>query len=108
VILGVSREKDLAGIVTALQPVTDNAVATASRHPRSMPAAEVLETLEARGIPAGMRLDPAEALEAALADAMPGDVVVAAGSLFVAAAVREAWLARSGLPLPERDGPPHG
>jgi dihydrofolate synthase/folylpolyglutamate synthase len=107
-ILGLSRDKDLAGIVDGLQPITDRAVATSSRHPRAMPAAEVLEALEARAIPASMRLDPAEALEAALADAMPGDVVVAAGSLFVAAAVREAWLARSGLPLPERDGPPHG
>jgi dihydrofolate synthase/folylpolyglutamate synthase len=107
-VLGVSRDKDLDGILDQLLPRVDQVVATASRHPRSMPAAEVLARLEAREVRASIRGDPAEALEAALADSLPGDLVVAAGSLFVAAAVREAWLARSGLPLPERDGPPHG
>jgi dihydrofolate synthase/folylpolyglutamate synthase len=107
-LLGVSRDKDLAGILRPLVPMAATVTAVASRHPRALAAAAVAEAAEPFGVPVSVGGDPAAALRLTLDRSLPGDLIVAAGSLFVAAAVREAWLERSGLPLPERDGPPHG
>jgi hypothetical protein len=38
-----------------------------------------------------------------LAEAAPEDLILATGSLFLVADVREAWLQINGLPLPPRD-----
>ncbi|MFQ5460731.1 MAG: glutamate ligase domain-containing protein [Anaerolineae bacterium] len=105
-LVGVSRGKDASGIMTALAPMAEEVVVTASRHPKALPAPD----LAAVALPPGTHPHVAdtveEALEAALGLAGPADLVVATGSLFVAAAVRELWLAKLGIPMPPRDGPP--
>lgn len=105
-ILGLSRGKDAAGIVAPLVPGAAHVIATRSSHPRALPADEVARAAQPR---AAARVevvaDPREALDVAMALAEPGDVILGSGSIFVAAAVRESWAARGGMPMPPRD--PH-
>ena len=104
-VVGASYGKDVEGILAALLPAVTTVVATRADHPKAMPASEVAETAGALGYAVRVADSPSQALELALGAAEPSDVVVAAGSIFVAADVREAWLARAGLPLPPRDPP---
>ena len=93
VIAGFSRDKSVAGMVEALAPHTDLAVATRSRHPRSLPPAALAELLRDSGIEDVRRVDDvAGALELAGSQAGSNDLILATGSLFVAAEAREAVL----------------
>ena len=94
-VLGISADKDRAGILKALAPVATRLVLTAAANPRATPPAELaaeLPPLEAEVVVAP---DAAQALAVALGD--PGtDVVCVAGSLFlVGDALR--WLQDRGL-----------
>ena len=66
--------------------------ATASRHPRSMKPSEVASLFTGKVKTASPAPTPAGALKMALESAGAGDLVLATGSLFVAAEVREAVL----------------
>jgi dihydrofolate synthase/folylpolyglutamate synthase len=101
-VFGTSRDKDLARILAALMPAADALVLTHSIHPRSLVN---LVQLQAEATPylrpdtpVACYDDVPEALAAAQALALPGDVVCVTGSLFIVAAAREAL----GLPH-ERD-----
>lgn len=89
-VLGVSADKDRAGILKALAPLATRLYLTASANARATPPAEL-----SAGLPPGdaqvlLTPDPGEALERALGDRAV-DVVCVAGSLFlVADALR--WL----------------
>jgi folylpolyglutamate synthase/dihydropteroate synthase len=80
-------------------------------HPRALAAAALAslasEALAAAGAPPGLAAAPAAdaaaALDRALGLAGPEDLVIVAGSIFAAAALRLAWAERGGLALPERD-----
>ena len=107
-VFGALQDKDLDGMLDALLPAASATVITRSRYPRSIPAAELAARVQARGtIPAGVYDDVPDAVEAALALAGPDDVVLVTGSLFVAAAAREAWARLTGGPLPAMDPPLH-
>jgi len=98
-VLGVSADKDRAGILKALAPLASRLVLTAASHPRATPPGELLAELGAVEAPVTLVEDPPRALDRALAD-RDADVVVVAGSLFlVADALR--WLAARGLLAPE-------
>lgn len=92
-ILGTSRDKDIGAIAAALVPHAAAVVLTRSGHPRAMDldrmAAEV--SLHLRG-PLVVTPDVRSALDAARGLAGPRDLVCVTGSLFVAAAAREALL----------------
>jgi dihydrofolate synthase / folylpolyglutamate synthase len=104
-VLGLSRDKDVDGILAALLPGARCVFAARADHPRAMAADEVADRVVGHGVPATSCRSPGAALDAALATAGPGDVVVAAGSVFLAADVREAWAARGHMPMPPRDPP---
>jgi dihydrofolate synthase/folylpolyglutamate synthase len=91
-VLGVSTDKDLPGIVRELAPGTAWAIATRSRHPRSAEPAAIAQELEAHQL--GRRAAPtvAEALDQALLEAQARDLVLVTGSLFVVAEARERLL----------------
>jgi dihydrofolate synthase / folylpolyglutamate synthase len=99
-VLGVSADKDRAGILKALAPLAGHVVLTAATNPRATPPAELaaaLPPLEAR-----VTLAPTlgEGLAAALAEP-PADVVCVAGSLFLIGDAL-AWLeARGALDPPD-------
>jgi dihydrofolate synthase/folylpolyglutamate synthase len=94
-VLGVSADKDRAGIVKALLPVTDRLVLTAAAHPRATPPAELFAALPSPEVPVMLAEDLPRALERAFGD-RGTEVVVVAGSLFlVADALR--WAMARGL-----------
>ncbi|PDV99144.1 bifunctional folylpolyglutamate synthase/dihydrofolate synthase [Candidatus Viridilinea mediisalina] len=90
-LLGTSRDKDIAAIAAALVPAAAGLVLTRSLHPRAMDldriAAVVSPLLNG---PLVMNPDVATALATAQGMAGPRDLIVVTGSLFVAAAAREA------------------
>ena len=94
-IFGASEDKDIAGMFAELLPRVNQLIATQSVHPRAMDAAQIIELARPYGLPARavLPLEQAvdEALKVAKQDATGQTVVLAAGSLFIAAAVRETW-----------------
>lgn len=90
-LFGVSEDKDVFGMFTELLPRTREVIATQSIHPRAMKAEEIVSLAHRFGRPARVVLPVERALEEALAVAGEDAALVVAGSLFVAAAAREAW-----------------
>jgi dihydrofolate synthase/folylpolyglutamate synthase len=84
-VIGVSVDKDIAGIVSELAPVFDKVVVTHSRHPRVMALPCIVDEFREHGIEAHAEETVSEALSVALAQAGAGDLVCVAGSLFVVA-----------------------
>jgi dihydrofolate synthase/folylpolyglutamate synthase len=91
-IVGAGRTKDLGGMLEALARLPVTVVAAQSRNPLALPARQVQDACAARGIPAELAADAAHALERARALAGDGDLVLATGSLFIVAEVRETML----------------
>jgi dihydrofolate synthase/folylpolyglutamate synthase len=89
VVLGISRDKDLEAIVSALAPVSSQAVVTGTRHPRSAPPDMLADLFRKHGVQAHCTSQTTEAIALALELAGESDLVLATGSLFLAAEVRE-------------------
>jgi dihydrofolate synthase/folylpolyglutamate synthase len=90
-VAGFSKDKNVEGMARALGEKADIIVATASRHPRSMQAVEVAELFPESSKPE-IASTPADALGIAMDIAGKKDLVLATGSLFLAAEVRETAL----------------
>jgi dihydrofolate synthase/folylpolyglutamate synthase len=88
-ILGASSDKDIAGIVGALAPLSSQAIVTRSRHPRALAPNLLLEELEKQGVKGELVESVSSAVERAMEMAGPRDLICATGSLFVAAEARE-------------------
>ncbi len=91
-IFGVNRTKDLGGMVSSLHGLPMSVIATASRHPKAVSADEVARALAQGNIASTVAPDTAAALNLAKQRYRKGDLIVATGSLFVAAEAREALL----------------
>ena len=91
-IAGFSRDKSIKEMVRCIGDHNPLVFATASRHPRSLAAEDVADLFARQGMSAVSCSSPADALRAALEAANDDDLVLATGSLFVAAEVREAVL----------------
>jgi dihydrofolate synthase/folylpolyglutamate synthase len=94
-VVGVSADKDRAGILKALAPLASRIYLAPADHPRATPPRELLGQLPPVDADVALTASSDEALERALGE--PGtDVVCVAGSLFlVADALR--WLGARGL-----------
>ncbi len=88
-IIGVSSDKDLAGIISELIPLFDKVIATHSIHPRAMPTAPVVAEFSRHGVEAQATDDISIALPLALTMAGEKDVICVTGSLFVVAGAIE-------------------
>ena len=88
-IVGVSQDKNLEGIVKELAAMSSQVIATRSRHPRATPTGTLVEAFHAHHIEATQAENVASALSTALEQARADDLVLATGSLFVAAEARE-------------------
>lgn len=95
-VLGVLRDKDVAGIAAGLAAVGARVWATAPGHPRALPAPELARGLAAAGLLADCVPEPGAAVAAACAWAGSDGLCVAAGSLAMAAEVRAGVRARRG------------
>ncbi len=92
-VVGFSRDKSVEGMVEALVPHADLAIATRSRHPRSLVPSSLAKLLRDQGVEHVPQVeDVSGALAAARSEASPRDLILATGSLFVAAEAREAVL----------------
>jgi dihydrofolate synthase/folylpolyglutamate synthase len=90
-LFGASEDKDIRGMLEALLPRVQRVIATQAVHPRAMSAEQIVSLVHEYGCPAQAVVPMGQALLYALEAAREEAVVVAAGSLFVAAAAREAW-----------------
>jgi dihydrofolate synthase/folylpolyglutamate synthase len=93
-IFGASEDKDIRGMFAELLPRVRCVVATQSVHPRAMQANKLVELAQDFNLPAQAFSTVEEALDEALTLAGSDSAVVAAGSIFLAAAVREVWQRR--------------
>ena len=92
-IAGFSRDKKVADMVQHLAKKSARVYATRSRHPRSLAAGRLGQLFRAKGVADVVETDTvSQAVDLALEGAQPGDLLLGAGSLFVAAEVREAVL----------------
>ncbi len=97
-IYGASEDKDVEGMFTELMPRVNHVVATQSVHPRAMEPGKLVALAQQYGRTAEAVVPLEAAVEAALRQAestQPGSVVIATGSLFIAAAVRDTWHKRA-------------
>ena len=92
VIAGFSRDKNVEAMVNSLAPAADLVIATQARHPRALQVGELSEMLHERGARTVSSPTPGDALEQGRSAAGRRGIVLATGSLFLAAEVREAAL----------------
>jgi dihydrofolate synthase/folylpolyglutamate synthase len=93
-IFGASEDKDVEGMFAELLPRVRVVIATQSIHPRAMDADLLVEMAHKHGVAARTVIPVETALEIALKLAGDEAAIVVAGSLFVAAAIRDAWQMR--------------
>ena len=90
-ILGITRGKDIAGILSELLPLATGAVAVRATHPRSLPP----EELQSEANSLGFQLETAQDVQAGMAWAMAragsGDLICVTGSLYVVGDLLNHW-----------------
>ena len=89
IVFGALSDKRHVEILRTLKPVADKVYACSSTHPRSASSLDIVSAATEAGIPAEGYDGPGDALRAALEETGDGGAIVATGSLFVAAEVRE-------------------
>jgi dihydrofolate synthase/folylpolyglutamate synthase len=102
-IMGASPDHATADMLNALLYGVQRAIVTQSHHPRSATPRQLQAHAEHLGFQPEVCQSVPEALNLALAEAGPQDLICCTGSLFVAAEAREAWFARQGLASPPSD-----
>jgi dihydrofolate synthase/folylpolyglutamate synthase len=83
IVLGVSADKDLAGVIGPLRDRVVSAIATQSSHPRAMPAAELRAKLARIGTESEAVADAKVAIEGAIDMVRTDEVVLVCGSVFL-------------------------
>jgi dihydrofolate synthase / folylpolyglutamate synthase len=90
-LFGASEDKDIKGMYAELMPRVRELITTQSVHPRALDAEELADQAVEYGKPIQAVVPVESALSRALEAAGKDAIVLVAGSLFIAAAVREAW-----------------
>jgi dihydrofolate synthase/folylpolyglutamate synthase len=90
VVLGVARDKDLAGMISVLARLDANVVATASHNPRAVEPAEIVRLATEAGLQASATEATSDAIAIAREEAGADGMVCITGSLYVVAEAREA------------------
>lgn len=88
-VLGTSSDKNTRGIAAELATVVSGAAATAARHPRATAPSSVADALWEASVPVRPIPEVSAAVDWALKEAQPEDMVLVTGSLFVVAEARE-------------------
>jgi len=94
-VFGASEDKDIKGMLAELGPCARKIVATKSTHPRATDPGKLVEIANEMGCLAIATPSVEEALDEAALLADGEAVILVTGSIFVAAAARSVWLARS-------------
>jgi dihydrofolate synthase/folylpolyglutamate synthase len=102
-VYGASVDKDIAGVLTTLLPISDYVIVTRSDHPRAVAPAKLADITASVGGGAEISVNPAKALQRALEMIGPDTGLLVTGSIFLVADVREEWARHAGTPLPDID-----
>jgi dihydrofolate synthase/folylpolyglutamate synthase len=89
-VLGISRDKDIAGICNHLVPLARQCIITKADNPRALSTVDIARHLQKCGmrLPAVEAQRVSEALDIALKSACARDTIVVAGSLFIVGEAR--------------------
>lgn len=90
-IFGASADKDIPGMLTELMPRVSRLIVTQAEHPRAEPAGALAEIAHRYALRVEAVVPVPVALEHALKRARLDEVILAAGSLFIAGEVLHAW-----------------
>jgi dihydrofolate synthase/folylpolyglutamate synthase len=90
-VLGVTADKDIIGIMKALLPQAHQTFVTASTHPRACPPGELLRLATQLGQRSQVSDNVADALVAAWKAAGPKDLICFTGSIFVVGDLLNQW-----------------
>jgi dihydrofolate synthase/folylpolyglutamate synthase len=90
-IFGASADKDISGMMADLLPRVSRIIVTQADHPRATDPEELADTAHGYGLPVEMVVPVEAALEHAVRKAKPDEIILAAGSIFVAGEVLAAW-----------------
>ncbi|HEY9077403.1 MAG TPA: folylpolyglutamate synthase/dihydrofolate synthase family protein [Anaerolineaceae bacterium] len=101
-LFGASEDKDIAGMFAELLPGTSELIATQSVHPRAAAPEQLVKMANEMGYPARVVMPLEQALIVGIEAASTDGILLATGSLFIAAAVRDAW---QQLPLEIQQSP---
>ena len=88
-VLGASSDKNIQGIIQELTPIASSAIATRSRHPRSLDPDAIAQVCMGYIEGATTAPDVATAVGQAIQQAGGRDLILVTGSLFVVAEARE-------------------
>ena len=103
-VLGVSEDKNISGIIEELLPNTIQIFCTQSTHPRAIDANTLLEFTVSYGVPVKVCIPVGDALQEARLIGGNRAVVLVTGSIFVAATARIAWFESLGIRWRKDDG----
>jgi dihydrofolate synthase/folylpolyglutamate synthase len=90
-IYGASTDKDIDGMLRALLPFSAHVIVTRSYHPRAATPYALADTCADLGPGAEIAINPEHALEQACHHLEPDMGILATGSIFLVADVREVW-----------------
>lgn len=94
-VFGASEDKDIGGMLTELLPSVKMIITTKSTHPRAADPEQISEIATGIGAQAVSTPSVEQALERAELSAKGEAIILVTGSIFVAAAARSVWLART-------------
>lgn len=90
-VLGAPADKDVAGMLQLLLPMTHKAIFTTANHPRSISPESLVEMAKASGYESVAVPEIGAAVKTAVALANPGDIVCITGSIIVVGDLLNQW-----------------
>jgi dihydrofolate synthase/folylpolyglutamate synthase len=90
-ILGVTQDKDVAGVLSLLLPLAHHTTLTRAPHPRATPPEQLVELAAQLGYTCQIEPDPIVAIQQAVAAADPSDLLCIAGSIFLVGDLLNRW-----------------
>ena len=103
-IFGASADKDIAGMLEALLPISEYTIVTRSDHPRAAAPIGLADVVASVGGGAEVSVNMRKSLRRGLTVMDPGSGLLVTGSIFLVADAREEWARYTGAPLPDNDG----
>jgi len=102
-IFGASADKDIAGILNHLLPISDYIIVTRSEHPRAKGPIELADIVVQVGGGAEVSVNVRKSIQRGLAMMEPNNGLLMTGSIFLVADARSEWARHVGAPLPDND-----
>jgi len=102
-IFGASTDKDIAGILHHLLPISDYIIVTRSEHPRAKGPIELADIVAQVGGGAEVSVNVRKSIQRGLAMMEPNNGLLVTGSIFLVADARSEWARHVGAPLPDND-----